>query len=295
MRLARFASRGGEHLWGKLGKDGAIDAPRGSLQEAGLVAALERAPEDLLEALDRSGTIRHSVEDVQLLAPIGAPSKVIGVGRNYRAHVAETGSEEPSSPMLFGILPSALTGPTDDIELPLQSEAVDWEGELGVVIGRRARHVPRASALDVIAGYVVVNDITARDLQRSDGQWTRAKSFDTFKPTGPCVATADDLGLARSLRVEVHVNGEQRQSATTDQMIFPVDVLLEFITSFCTLMPGDIVATGTPSGVGAGMDPPVFLKAGDVVETSVEGIGRLVNKVTESGHSQKSAVGSSDV
>ena len=149
--------------------------------------------------------------------------------------------------MLFGLLPSAITGPFDDIQMPIESEQIDWEGELGVVIGRTARNIARADAQSVIAGYIGINDISARDLQRKDVQWMRAKSFDTFKPMGPYLTTVDEIGLATDVRISVKVNGVQKQDESTAMMVFPVDYLIEYITAFCTLEPGDIISTGTPS------------------------------------------------
>lgn len=279
MRLVRFELSDGRTSWGQLSADGgAVREPGGELASSSLVDVLDRPPPELAAALNARDAVEHPRQGVRLLAPVDRPSKVIGVGRNYRDHVAETGSAEPAFPMLFGVLPSAITGPTDDIELPALSNEVDWEGELGIVIGRRAKGVQRRAVAEFVAGYIVINDISARDLQRQDGQWTRAKSFDTFKPTGPCMTTVDELGLGRSLPISVTVNGEEKQHSTTDDMIFPVDVLVEYVSAFCTLFPGDIIATGTPGGVGAGRTPPTFLKPDDVVETEIEGIGQLVNR-----------------
>ncbi len=283
MRLVRFVAADGRRTWGRLGADGTIvEEPRGALRRRELLDVLTLPPEALAGEIDAAGCDEHEGEAVQLLAPVERPSKVIGVGRNYREHAAERGAAEPTSPILFGILPSAVTGPSDDIVLPSLSKQIDWEGELGVVIGRRTKGIARRDVEDHIAGYIALNDVTARDLQKLDGQWTRAKSFDTFKPTGPCLTTVDELGLARELRIEVVVNGVRKQHASTAQMIFPVDELVSFVAAFCTLLPGDVIATGTPSGVGAAASPPNFLMSGDVLETRVEGIGALANRVVAS-------------
>jgi 2-keto-4-pentenoate hydratase/2-oxohepta-3-ene-1,7-dioic acid hydratase in catechol pathway len=204
-----------------------------------------------------------------LLLPPCAPSKIVAVGRNYREHAAELGHDLPAEPLLFLKPSTALLAPGGTILLPRASERVDYEGELGVVIGRPARRVPISRALDYVLGYTCVNDVTARDLQRRDVQFTRAKSFDTFCPLGPCIAT----GLRpEDLVVETRVNGVLKQSAPVSRMIFGVAELVGFISQIMTLLPGDVIATGTPEGVGP-------LAAGDEVTVSIEGIGRLTNRV----------------
>lgn len=197
------------------------------------------------------------------------PTKILGVGRNYRAHAAELGNELPTEPLLFLKPPSSLVGPGAAIELPPESARVDYEGELGVVIGRRARRVSREDALGYVFGLTVVCDVTARDLQKKDGQWARAKGFDGFCPTGPVVVS----GLAPApLALELRVNGEVRQSASTALMVFDVARVIEHASACMTLEPGDLLATGTPEGIGA-------LAAGDRVEVSVEGVGTLAFSV----------------
>ncbi len=201
-----------------------------------------------------------------------APSKIIGVGKNYRAHAAEMGSEQPPvQPLLFLKAPSALIADGETIVRPRGYERVDYEAELGVVIGRRAYRVSADDALDVVLGYTCVNDVTVRDLQQSDGQWTRAKGFDTFCPVGPCIRAGLDPSR---LRVRSRVNGEARQDGSTADLIFSVPVLIEFITAVMTLEPGDIISTGTPAGVGP-------LRPGDRVEVEVEGVGVLGNPVAD--------------
>lgn len=280
MRIARFKTSNGRVGWGWVdpGNPDLIREPLGSLATVFPDALIRIEPQQLLATIAAADFHSHSLADLTLMAPIEKPGKIIAVGRNYREHAAEGGNPVPELPMLFGIMPSAIIGPFDDIELPAVSEQIDWEGELGVVIGRTARDIGRADAQSVIAGYVGVNDISARDLQRQDGQWTRAKSFDTFKPMGPYLTTVDEMGLATDTRVSVKVSGMQKQNETTAMMVFPVDYLIEYITGFCTLEPGDIIMTGTPSGVGMGERPQSFLKAGDIVETEISGIGRMVNR-----------------
>jgi len=281
MKFVRFRSGSGRSGWGWLDRHDAelVREPLGDLGASTLEAQIARGLSVLIDDASAADTTGHALSDLHLEAPVGRPGKFIAVGRNYREHAAESGSQVPDQPMIFGIMPSAIVGPFDDVVLPSQSVQIDWEGELGVVIGRTARNVRRADALSVIAGYTALNDVSARDLQKRDGQWTRAKSFDTFKPMGPCLVSADELGLAENLRISVKVSGRQKQDASTALMVFPVAELIEFISAFCTLQPGDVIATGTPSGVGNGEKPPSFLRAGDLVETEVEGIGCMANRV----------------
>ncbi len=206
--------------------------------------------------------------DAKLLVPC-VPTKIVAVGRNYRDHAKEFGNEPPSEPILFLKPPTSLLRPGGAIRRPALSQRVDFEGELAVVISREARHVRAANWRDHVSGFTCANDVTARDLQRKDVQFTRGKSFDTFCPLGPCVDTEVD---PRNLRLVTRVNGEVRQNGTTSDMIFDCGYLLEFITSVMTLLPGDVVLTGTPSGVGP-------LAEGDVVEVEIEGIGILRNTV----------------
>ena len=209
------------------------------------------------------------LSEVRLLAPC-QPSKIIGIGRNYREHAAELGHDVPTEPLIFLKPPSAIIGSQDAIHLPALSQRVDYEGELVAVVGRRAFQIgDDESALDYILGYTCGIDVTARDLQKKDGQFTRAKGFDTFAPLGPVIAT--DLDPSH-LNIETRVKGKVKQQSNTKLLIFPLDVLLRFITQVMTLMPGDVIYTGTPAGVGP-------LKTGDVVEVEIEGIGVLRNHV----------------
>lgn len=207
-------------------------------------------------------------EGARLLAP-AVPSKIVCVGRNYRAHAAELGNEVPKEPLLFFKPPSSIVGPDQAIELPKESTRVDHEAELGVVIGSRCRRVPVDHALDHVFGFTCVNDVTARDLQKKDGQWTRAKGFDSFCPTGPALVTGLD---PRELDVRCRVNGETRQDGNTRDMMFGIAELIAYISGIMTLEPGDLIATGTPHGVGP-------LADGDVVEVEVAGIGTLRSPV----------------
>lgn len=206
---------------------------------------------------------------VRLLAPL-QPSKIICVGRNYAEHAREQNVEVPDIPLLFMKPPTAVIGPGESIILPPQSKQVEHEGELGIVIGKIGRWIQANEALDYVMGYTVANDVTARDLQRRDGQWTRGKGFDTFCPVGPWIETELD---PTDVLVQTRVNGEMRQMSSTREMIFPVEQLIAFISSVMTLLPGDLILTGTPAGIGP-------LLPSDVVEVSVEGIGSLKNPVT---------------
>jgi 2-keto-4-pentenoate hydratase/2-oxohepta-3-ene-1,7-dioic acid hydratase in catechol pathway len=207
--------------------------------------------------------------DARLLSPVLPRSKVVGIGRNYAAHAAEMGGEVPEEPLMFLKPNTSVIGPGDPIFHPRQSDEVHFEGELAVVISRICRDVPRERAADVIHGYTVGNDVTARDLQRRDGQFTRAKGFDSFCPLGPWVETELDVS---DLRVQTFLNGEVRQDGRTRDLIFDVPTLIAHVTSVMTLLPGDVILTGTPEGVGP-MTP------GDEVEVSISGIGNLTNKV----------------
>lgn len=208
------------------------------------------------------------LEEVELLAPV-RPTKIVALGKNYRAHAAEMGSEVPAEPLIFLKPPSTVIGPEAPILLPSMSQRVDYEGELAVVIGRRAHRVPAEEALRYVLGYTCANDVTARDLQRKDEQWTRAKGFDTFCPLGPWVVTDVDPG---QLTVVTRVNGQVRQQGNTVDLVFGVAELIAFITQVMTLEPGDVIMTGTPAGVGS-------LQPGDVVEVEIENIGVLRNPV----------------
>lgn len=220
------------------------------------------------------------VLDAPLVAPL-RPGKIVAIGLNYRDHIREAGMTSPESPLVFAKFPSSIIGPTDSIQLPSLAKRVDWEVELGVVIGRRMCSVAAAEALDYVFGYTVANDISARDVQFADGQWVRGKSFDTFCPTGPTVVTKDEVSDPQQLTLRTRVNGDVVQESTTAEMVFGVAELLAFCSASFTLEPGDLVLTGTPWGCGEFMAPPRSLKAGDLLETEIEGIGTLRNPVVD--------------
>jgi 2,4-diketo-3-deoxy-L-fuconate hydrolase len=223
---------------------------------------------------------RYVAEDVELLPPV-QPSKVLCLGLNYRDHATEQNLEPPGRPLLFCKVPTAVCGPSATIEKPADMKQLDYEAELGVVVGRLSRHVREADALAHVAGYVAVNDVSARDAQFTDGQWFRGKSCDTFAPLGPALVTADEIGDPHDLTVQARVNGELRQSSRTDQLIFGVEELVAYCSRYFTLLPGDLICTGTPGGVGAFLDPPRFLADGDVVEVEIERVGTLRNPIAE--------------
>jgi acylpyruvate hydrolase len=220
-----------------------------------------------------------SAEDIEIEAPIRKPGKIIAIGLNYTDHIEETGKDVPEYPVLFAKFPSSIVGPGEPISHPELTNRLDWEVELGVVMGRRCKEVSEEEALDFIAGYTVVNDLSARDLQLQDGQWVRGKSLDGLCPMGPCIVTTDELGDASDLKMHTKVNGEIKQDSSTSKLLFGVPQLVSYLSQSFTLEPGDVIATGTPSGVGFVREPPEFLEAGDEVEVYIEKIGSLRNKI----------------
>jgi 2-keto-4-pentenoate hydratase/2-oxohepta-3-ene-1,7-dioic acid hydratase in catechol pathway len=257
--------------------------PRAGLVEDGVVRPLEEP--DLL-ALVRGGAPARAAQDgapvplsqARLLAPL-RPGTLIGVGLNYRDHAAETGAALPAEPLLFPKLTSAVTAPGGPVARPAYTEELDYEGELAVVIGRRAANVTAADALGHVFGYAIMDDITARDRQRAEPQWLRAKSGDGFAPFGPWITTADEVADPQNLRITTHVNGELRQDSSTSDMIFGPQALVDFISETCTLEAGDLILTGTPSGVGMSMDPRQFLSSGDVVRIEIEALGHIEHAI----------------
>lgn len=234
-----------------------------------------------LRGIDASG----KKMDVRIGCPVSRPSKIICLGKNYAAHAQEIGMDAPPRPLIFSKSANALTGPFDPIFMPASSSQVDWEVELAVVIGKRGKRISGKDAFDYIAGYTVLNDVSGRDLQFEDGgQWFRGKSLDTFAPVGPALVTPDEIGPSEAIHnlgLQTLVNGDVMQDGNTKDFIFDIPRILEDISEDMTLLPGDIIATGTPAGVGFFRDPPVTLKVGDVVECRVEKIGAMVNRVEE--------------
>jgi 2-keto-4-pentenoate hydratase/2-oxohepta-3-ene-1,7-dioic acid hydratase in catechol pathway len=215
---------------------------------------------------------------VEFLPPV-FPTKILAIGRNYVDHAIEGGAEPPKAPLVFTKLPNSLSAHGTPIVLPTISTQVDYEAELAVVIGRRAKRVSEADALEHVFGYAPINDVSARDLQFGDGQWVRGKGLDGFAPLGPFITTRDEVPDVHALKIEGRLNGEAMQSSTTDKMIFKVPYLVSYISQGITLEPGDVIATGTPEGVGVFRKPPVLLKPGDVFEVTIESLGTLRNTV----------------
>jgi 2-keto-4-pentenoate hydratase/2-oxohepta-3-ene-1,7-dioic acid hydratase in catechol pathway len=237
-------------------------------------AALRRAA-----AAASNAASRLALDTVRLVAPILRPPKFVAIGLNYADHVAEAGIEAPKLPTVFNKQSTCVTGPRDPVWMPRISHVLDYEGELGFVIGQRCRHVPRDRAHEVIAGYVVVNDVSIRDWQLRVPTWTMGKSFDTHGPIGPWITTADAIGDPHGLRLRTWVNGELRQDSNTKNLIFDCFALVEHLSDGFTLEPGDVIATGTPGGVGIAMKPPKLLVAGDRMRVEIEGLGALENEV----------------
>jgi len=243
--------------------------------------ALVAAGPDALARADRvvRDAPRMALDHVRLTNPVPRPHTFFAIGLNYADHIAESGMDTPEHPVFFNKAVSCVTGPFDPIQLPRASTMVDYEGELGFVIGRRCRHVPVERAHEVIAGYVVVNDVTARDWQFRTPQWNLGKSFDTHGPIGPWIVTSDEIDDPHELGLRTWVNGDLRQDSNTAQLVFDCFEQVATLSTVCTLEPGDLVATGTPDGVGMARQPPAFLEAGDVVTIEIEGVGQIVNPV----------------
>jgi acylpyruvate hydrolase len=227
-----------------------------------------------------AGGLLYPKDQVRLRPPVPDPQKIIAIGLNYIDHCQEQGVKLPKEPVIFAKYPSALIGPGEPITWPAGLTAqVDYEAELAVVIGRRARAVPAERAFDYVAGYTILNDVSARDLQFADKQWVRAKSLDTFCPLGPALVSKDEVGDPHQLKIRCYLNGKLVQDSTTANLIFDIPYLVSFLSQAFTLVPGDIIATGTPGGVGVFRRPQIFLKAGDLVEAEVERLGILSNPV----------------
>src|SRR5271154_916584 len=272
MRLVRFGENGRE-------KPGILDA-------AGRIRDLTSLLEDINVAALSDISLKRIqdcdlqklplVNDTTRLGPcVSGVGKVVGVAINYRMHGVETGSKQPAEPTLFLKATSAISGPYDDIILPRHSEKTDWEVELALIINKRAQYVSEKDALDHVAGYCVLDDVSERafQLERGGQQHTKGKSADSFCPIGPYLVTRDEVPDPQNLRLWTDVNGERMQDGKTGDMLFPVAKLIAYISEFMTLLPGDVIATGTPDGVGRGRNPPCYLRAGDIVELGVEGLG----------------------
>jgi len=288
MRLARFLYED-EDLYGLLEGDKILILPYlfdwlprkvEDLINMGINAVLEveRLINDITEREKEKSSI--SLNKVQLLAPIIDPPKIICLGLNYRDHAAEQGARIPDEPIIFMKPRTSIVGPNQPIVKPKFVKKLDYEGELAVIIGKRGRYVPVSEARDYVFGYTIFNDVSARDIQFKDRQWTRGKSFDTFAPMGPCIAVRYQVKDPENLRIRTWVNGELRQDSSTSNMVFNVYEIIHHLSKVMTLEPCDVIATGTPAGVGVFMKPePKFLEPGDLVEIEISEIGRLKNEV----------------
>lgn len=305
MKFATYIkSPGGEISYGLINDELVVDLPLAlKKMAAGTASSIELLPpvdlegfvsqgEDvLIMAKAIEGFIANSpdgiqdytypVAQVKLCSPLRKPGKIICIGLNYAEHAKEGGRDIPAEPVLFGKYANALVGPGEAVRLPHISDKVDYEAELAVVIGKKAHRVEKEEALDYVFGYANFNDISARDLQKKDGQWMKGKFLDTFAPFGPYLVTQDEIPDSGKLDICLRLNGDVMQSSNTGDMIFNVPYLVAFLSQFVTLEPGDIIATGTPPGVGFARKPPIFLKAGDVVEVEVSGLGVLKNPVIQ--------------
>jgi 2-keto-4-pentenoate hydratase/2-oxohepta-3-ene-1,7-dioic acid hydratase in catechol pathway len=277
MRIARFSHGGVTRLGVVLGEEIAdLGVDRFPTDVGALLS------EDGLDAAGSAASTasRLPLAGVRLEAPVARPPEFLAVGLNYRSHAAETGQPLPSVPVLFNKQSSCVTGPTADVHIPRVAPAhVDYEGELGFVIGRRCRHVARARARDVIGGFLVVDDVSVRDWQMASPTWTMGKSFDTHGPIGPWLVTPDEVGDPHALGIRTWVNGELRQDARTDDLVFDCYEQIAHLSTAFTLEPGTIVSTGTPSGVGFARTPPSYLTAGDVVRVEIERLGAIENRL----------------
>jgi len=277
MRLVRFGQRGRAKpgLW----KDGKIVDLRDIFPEI----------PDISEAFFRDGWFEKIAGvknpgrkiEARIASPIHRPSKIICLGKNYAEHAKEGGFENPEKPLIFCKTPNALSGPYDPIIFPKSSGQVDWEVELAVIISKQGKRINKTDAFDYVAGFTVMNDVSGREAQFSDSQWFRGKSFDSFAPTGPFIVTPDEIDDVNNLRLTAVVDGEIMQDGNTRDMIFDIPAIIENVSEDITLIPGDIISTGTPAGVGIFRDPPVVLKPGNVVECYIEKIGTIINKVVK--------------
>jgi len=221
---------------------------------------------------------KEQVEQINILSPLTDPEKIICIGLNYHDHAKESNMAVPKVPVLFPKYPNCIIGHEEAVIIPKEVEQCDYEVELAFIVGKTAKHVSKEDAMDYVFGYTILNDVSARDIQLNEAQWTRGKTMDTFAPTGPCIVTADEIGDPHNLDISLKLNGETMQHSNTRELIFNIPTLLSFLSKTITLNPGDIISTGTPHGVGMGRSPQVWLKEGDVTEAIIEGIGVLRNR-----------------
>ncbi|ANE57348.1 fumarylacetoacetate hydrolase family protein [Methylomonas sp. DH-1] len=278
MKLATFLDNGERKIGAVVGEQ-VIAAGAGLPNDMLAFLAAGAAAQGALQALIDSGAAGKPLAEVQLLAPIPRPGKLLGVGLNYADHIGETGLEKPEYPTFFTKQSTCVIGPGAAIHLPPVSDKVDYEGELALVIGKRCKNVSAERAGEVIAGYTICNDVTVRDWQARTPTWTLGKSFDTHGPLGPWLVTADEIADPHNLSLKTWVDAELRQNANTGEMIFNCYELIAYLSQVMTLEPGDVISTGTPAGVGVKMKPRGYLKPGQIVRIEIEGIGTLTNPV----------------
>jgi 2,4-didehydro-3-deoxy-L-rhamnonate hydrolase len=280
MRLIRFGAPGTEKPGLLLKDDTRVDVSSAFGDYDELFFANDGV-EKLRKWLEKNESSAPRVpSSTRLGPPVYRPSKIVCVGLNYRAHAGESQMEIPTEPVIFLKSPSSISGPYDPVVIPRNGKKVDWEVELAFVIGKKASYVESERAMEYVAGYLLLNDCSERAFQlERGGQWVKGKSADTFAPIGPFLATRDEVPDPKGLNIWLTVNGEIRQKSNTTHMIFEVPVLVAYISQFMTLSPGDIVSTGTPAGVGLGMKPPTYLKAGDIVELGVDGLGKARQEI----------------
>ena len=271
MKLLRYGPKGQEKP-GLLDGQGTIRSLEGHVDD---IAGDALSPDGLRRLAGINASELKAVDGQPRLGPcVGRVGKVICIGLNYSDHAAESGMAVPPEPVIFMKATSAICGPNDDVEIPRTAEQTDWEVELGIVIGRQAKYVSEADALDYIAGYCVVNDVSERHFQaHRSGQWTKGKSHDTFGPLGPWLVTKDEVPEPNSLKMWLEVDGKRYQDGTTATMVYKVPFLVSYLSQFMSLQPGDIISTGTPPGVGMGQKPPVYLKPGQTIRLAIDGLG----------------------
>jgi 2,4-didehydro-3-deoxy-L-rhamnonate hydrolase len=277
MKLVRFGAPGKEKP-GFLGPDGKIRDLSDFVED---ITGEAVTPKGLAKLRKLNPDKMISIKGKPRLGPcIANPQKFIAIGLNYSDHAAESGLQVPPEPVVFTKQVSCLSGPNDDVLLPPKSKKADWEVELGVIIGTRARNISKADALSHVAGYCTINDLSEREFQiERSGQWTKGKSYDSFGPVGPWLVTADEVPDPQNLQMWLDVNGKRMQNGNTKTMVYNVAHIVAYLSEFFTLMPGDIITTGTPPGVGMGMKPPQFLQPGDVIRLGIEGLGEQEQSV----------------
>ncbi len=284
MKLIRYGEPGQEKPGVQLNSGKRVDVSHltNDFDEAFFASnGLQRVQEWINQHADEGKEISG---DVRLGAPIARPSKIVCIGLNFSDHAKESGLEPPAEPVIFFKATSAFVGPNDNLVIPKGSTATDWEVELAVIIGKRTSYVSKDDAMDYVAGYALHNDYSERDFQiRRGGQWVKGKSCDTFAPVGPYLVTKDEISDVHNLGMWLKVNGEFKQQGNTSNLIFDVPTVISYVSQFMTLLPGDLISTGTPAGVGLGFDPPQYLSAGDVVELGIEGLGSSKQHATAYG------------